>query len=68
MTNRLEARPMFVTADGRSVQFVPCADVPGFTHRVIVDRERVGFLAASFRPNAKAAAYYLSDEFAARYK
>jgi hypothetical protein len=64
---KIEARPTFV-ADGRTVQFVPCTGVPGFTHRVIVDRERVGFLANGFRPNAKAAVYYLSDEFAAKRK
>lgn len=41
-----------------AVTFVAVSDVPGFTHRVILDGVAVDWLARSHRPGAKAAEYY----------
>ena len=33
--------------------------MPGFTHRIIVNRVSVGFLSAKFKPSAKVAEFFL---------
>lgn len=33
--------------------------LPGFTHRVVIDGQSVGFLSQDHHPNAKAARYFL---------
>lgn len=60
---RLEARPTFVAQDGRELQFIPLkrSAAPGFSHRVVIDRQPVGFLGNGFKPNAKSAAFYLEQ-------
>jgi len=44
--------------DGKLVQFWPVTNVPGFTHRVVIDRESVGFLSNDYRPSGKVAIFF----------
>lgn len=41
------------------VKFASDYNMPGFTHRVIVNRTSVGFLKEGFKPSAKAADFFL---------
>ncbi len=47
------------------VRFVPldpaAGALPGFTHRVIINRCSVGFLSERFKPSAKVAAFWLGE-------
>lgn len=44
--------------DGSTIEFVPVANVPGFTHRVILNSKPVDWLSRDFKPSIKAAEYY----------
>jgi|HubBroStandDraft_2_1064218.scaffolds.fasta_scaffold269998_4 hypothetical protein len=44
---------------GNVVGFIPMTNVPGYTHKVIVNREQVGWLGDGWKPCAKSAAYFL---------
>jgi hypothetical protein len=45
--------------DGRQIQFWPEKRVPGFTHRVVIDRVAVDWLAQEYKPNGTAARFFL---------
>lgn len=62
---RLRFIPHFVTDAGATVAFVPLANAPGFTHRVIINRRSVDWLAEGHPPNAKAARYFIEKHPAA---
>lgn len=52
--------------DGQNeVRFCPLdpaqGALPGFSHRVIINRKSVGFLSDKYRPSAKVAAFWLKE-------
>lgn len=53
------------TEASNEVRFVPLdpanGALPGFTHRVIVNRHSIGFQAEGFKPSAKAARFWLGE-------
>ena len=53
--------PTFADTHGNVVVFRRVADVPGFTHRVIVNQVATGWLASSHKPNATNAKYFLQQ-------
>lgn len=53
--------PTFHSDAGDVVVFAPVSDVPGFSHRVLVNNTRVGFLSQDFKPSAKTASYFLEE-------
>jgi hypothetical protein len=64
--------PTFHTDAGDVIAFHPIPNapgkvVPGFSHTVIVNRERIGYLSAKSKPDTKAAAFFL-DQFNGRNK
>lgn len=50
--------PKFVAEDGTTVEFFPVDDVPGFTHRVVIDGQAVREWLGRGRPSAKAARFF----------
>lgn len=53
-------------SDGTNeIRFLPLnpskGALPGFTHRVIINRRSVGFLAASHKPSAKVAEFWMKE-------
>lgn len=50
----------YMDKDYNTLDFVPVKNVPGFTHKVIVNDVRVGWLSSDFKPNEKAAVYFFS--------
>jgi hypothetical protein len=57
----MKQMPYFADADGNTVLFRRVRQVPGFTHRVIVNGVPTGWLAVGFRPTAKHATYFLKQ-------
>lgn len=51
----------FADKAGNTVVFRKIRNVPGFTHRVIVNQVATGWLASGFKPTAKHAAYFLAE-------
>jgi hypothetical protein len=55
----VKVRKLYEFSEGpKTVEFVPVANVPGFTHRVIVDGEPRSWLGDSFHPSVKTARYF----------
>lgn len=50
---------MFVKGDNR-IEFWPVKDVPSYTHRVIVNGEKAGYLHHENKPNLKTAKFFLA--------
>jgi hypothetical protein len=49
-------------SDGQNlVSFIPVRNAPGFTHRVIVNRAHVAWLATGHKPNAKSARFFVAN-------
>lgn len=54
--------PTYIDGKGNTVTFARLGEgYPGFTHRVIINRVSVGLLSQKFKPNAKAAEYFLKE-------
>jgi len=54
--------PTFRAEDGRVLQFFPVTDkimAQTSTHRVVLNGKAIDWLSASFRPNKKAAVFFL---------
>ena len=45
--------------DRATIEFIPFAGAPGFTHRVVINRVAVDWLGDQHKPNRAAAIYYL---------
>ena len=43
---------------GSELEFIPASDIPGYTHRVVIDRQVRGWLADGFTPNVASAMYF----------
>ena len=43
---------------GSELEFVPASGIPGYGHKVVIDRQVRGWLADEFRPNAANAMYF----------
>lgn len=57
----MKAIPYFADKHGNTVVFRKVSNVPGFTHRVVVNMVATGWLASTHKPNAKNAAYFLQQ-------
>lgn len=49
---------------GDRLHFVPLANAPGFSHRVILNRRQVDWLSANARPSLKSAQFYFEKHSA----
>lgn len=43
------------------VTFYPIKDLPGYTHRVVINSRKAGYLGEGSRPSGKTAAYFLEN-------
>lgn len=50
--------PTFEASDGTIIQFIRTQGAPGFSHRVLLNREAKDWLGYGFAPSAKAAAFF----------
>lgn len=51
--------PKFLAADGAAVEFFPDSNVPGYTHRVVINGKATRHWLGHGRPSAKAAEFFL---------
>jgi hypothetical protein len=52
-------RKLYEFSEGpRTVEFVPVENVPGFSHRVIVDGKPSSWLSSDYKPSEKSARYF----------
>src|SRR4051794_40684945 len=61
---KLTRIPTFHSENGDIITFLPIEQksgkvIPGFTHTVIVNREKVGYLSQDHKPDAKVAGFFL---------
>ena len=45
--------------DYGTLEFIPVKDYPGFSHRVVINNQRIGWLGKEFKPNIKNARYFI---------
>lgn len=50
--------PKFIAEDGTTIEFHPVNDVPGFTHRVVINGQAVRDWLGHGKPSAKAAHFF----------
>ena len=51
-------RKIYQHDDGATLEFVPIKNVPGFSHRVILNGKPVDWLSNTSKPSVKVAQYY----------
>lgn len=56
-TQDVECVPGYSVA-GYKVEFYPVSDVPGWTHRVLIDGQPADWLSCEFNPSKKTALFY----------
>lgn len=54
----IKVRKVYQKPDGTTVEFVPVKNVPGFSHRVILNGKPVDWLTDKVKPSLKTAEYY----------
>ena len=55
----IRIRKIYVDEEtGSELEFVPTSCIPGYTHRVVIDRQVRGWLADGFRPTVANAMYF----------
>ncbi len=52
--------PTYLDKNGNTVVFAKCCSVPGFTHRVLINRRAVDWLSNEYKPSAKTAEYFFT--------
>jgi hypothetical protein len=58
--------PTFEASDGTLIQFIRVNGAPGFSHRVLINREAKDWLGLGFTPSAKAAEFFHEKHKSAR--
>lgn len=57
----IRIRKIYVDEEtGSELEFIPASDIPGYTHRVVIDRRVRGWLGDGFRPTVANAVYFFS--------
>jgi len=51
-------RKIYQRPDGATIEFVPVKNVPGFSHRVILNGSPVDWLSNTSKPSVKVATYF----------
>lgn len=59
----MKIRKIYERGDGVAVEFIKIANVPGFSHRVIINGKAVDWLSADFKPSAVSAEYYAEKHY-----
>lgn len=57
---------MFVSGEDR-IEFWPVKNIPGFTHRVLVNGKKAGYLHHTVKVNQKSAQFFLAKAWSANY-
>lgn len=53
--------PTYEDSDGNVIQFRRVQDVPGYSHRVVLNGLAVGWLGVDFKPSSAVAGYFLRE-------
>ena len=55
----MSIRKIYVDEEtGSELEFIPASNIPGYTHRVVIDHQVRGWLADGFRPTVANAMYF----------